>query len=468
MKKILSLLSILICINVFSQITFQKTFGGSNHEQGWEVIQLPDSSYVVAGSTRSFGDTDGDFYLIKTNKYGDLLWEKTYGGMETDFCWSFDKTFDGGFILAGITDSFGLEEVGYYLVKVDSSGNLMWQKQIPDSNMYYLKDVFQSFDSCYYFLGILSGDGDLDNDIQVLKTDAMGNTIWQKTYGGEFNDIPNCFIQSSDTNILITGGMPTLNEGNHDVFLMSIDTSGNLVWTNTYGGMYGDIAQYLIKTYDNGYMISGYTRSSTSDSLNKLYLIKLNNFYDTVWTKSYNNHFFVNGRGLAQTSDSGYIVTGSEKITGNYYSRLYLLKIDKNGNEEWTVTHGEIGINYGLCVLPTFDEGYIVSGTNSSVGAGGEDVFLLKTDKSGLSTGLSQYKFKQDVEIFPNPTTSRIRIKAKNIVGIELLDLQGMVIYKLETQCDSQEVDLHKLTKGIYLVKVITANGFSIEKIIKD
>jgi hypothetical protein len=144
MKKILIFLSLIIWTNVFPQITFQRTYGGDNHDQGWDVIQLSDSSYVIAGGSRSFGNTNADFYLIKVNKYGDLLWQKTYGGSENDFCYSFEKTLDKGFILAGSTSSFGALEGDYYFVKVDSMGNFEWQQNLISSNYDRLNDVFQS------------------------------------------------------------------------------------------------------------------------------------------------------------------------------------------------------------------------------------------------------------------------------------------------------------------------------------
>lgn len=180
-------------------------------------------------------------------------------------------------------------------------------------------------------------------------------------------------------------------------------------------------------------MISGYSQSSTSGNMNKLYLVKTNHFGDTIWTRSFNNHFFVNGNCVAQTIDSGYIITGNEDITG-YNPNLYLFKLDKYGIEEWSVTYGGNNLDYGLCVEQTNDEGFIVSGTNSSIGAGGEDVFLLKTNNLGIATGVVHKEFDKLIEIFPNPTTNRITVKANNLKRIELMDLRGKEIYTKETQ----------------------------------
>ena len=464
MKKLIIILLIPFCsIDCISQITFEKTYGGSNHEQGFELIQLIDSSFVVAGSTRSFGEPNGDFYLIKTDKNGNLQWQQTYGGLDSDFCYSIEKAFDGGYILAGTTSSFGSGSLDYLIIKVDSVGTFEWKKYYGGIGVEKLKDVIHSFDFCYYFLGITYSFGAGTHDIQILKTDVNGDTLWTKTYGGIHNDVANCLIQSTDSNLLFVGWTSNFNANSGDVLLTKIDTSGNIIWTKTYGGLYFDGGSHLIQTFDGGYMITGRTQSSTAGVSNKLYLIKTDSFGDTIWTKAYNNHYFVNSNCIEQTVDGGYIITGSENITGTNPD-VYVFKIDANGNEEWSASFGGASLDYGLCIKQTFDEGFVVSGTNSSIGAGGEDVYLKKFNRAGLATGFYPKEHIRYVNIFPNPTTGIVTINAERLERIEIVNIEGRKVY---TGIES-EIDLSSQPNGIYIINVIADKQSFSSKLIKQ
>ncbi|PHR31050.1 MAG: hypothetical protein COA38_08895 [Fluviicola sp.] len=446
-----------------SQITFEKTYGSTNNEQGFELRQLEDSSFAIAGGTRSFGEPNGNFYLIKTDKYGDLLWEENYGGSEFDFCYAFENTPDGGYILAGTTASFGAGSGDHFIVKVDSIGTFEWQKFYGGAGFEKLNDVILSNDSSFYFLGITSSSGAGAEDAQVLKTNLNGDTLWTKTYGGALNDNATSLIQASDSNLLFVGWTNNYNASISSVLLNKIDPAGNLIWTKTYGGAFSDRGTHLIQTSDGGYMISGNTQSSTAGMFNKLYLIKTDNLGDTIWTRAYNNHNFTHGIHIEQTSDGGYIITGTEGISV-FSPDLFLFKIDQNGNEEWNLIYGGYEMDYGLCVKQTFDEGYVVTGLNSSMGAGQQDVYLLKIDKTGNSTGLYPIEQNQFLEIYPNPTAGKISIKTENIEKIEIMNVHGGLVYVgIE-----KEIDIGSFPKGVYFINVLANGRMFTNKLVKQ
>lgn len=451
----------------FSQITFEKTYGGAIGEQGWEVIQLSDSSFCVAGFTNSYGEPNGDFYLLKADKFGNLEWMETYGGPETEYCYAFTNTFDNGYLLAGTTLSYGTGLLDDYIIKVDSTGTFEWHKYYGGTEVDKLRDVIQSVDTFYYFLGGTTSFGAGGEDIQILKTNIVGDTIWTKTYGDTLNDWANCIIQAPDSNLLFAGWTNNYGANLGDVLLIKIDTAGNVIWLKTYGGLYLDRGNNVINTFDGGYMIAGNTQSSTFGTANKLYLIKTDNLGDTIWTKAYNNHYFVNCSYIEQTLDSGYIITGNENISGTNPD-LYLFKVDKDGNEEWNVTYGGPNLDYGLCVKQTFDEGFIVSGTNSSIGAGSEDIYLIKTTKLGTVTGMQPEYSINSIKIYPNPTTGKIRVEAEGMESIEVFDIYGKILKGFENHEGLTEIDLSHQPKGIYIIKVTTSNGVAVEKVILE
>jgi len=143
---------------------------------------------------------------------------------------------------------------------------------------------------------------------------------------------------------------------------------------------------------------------------------------------------------------------------------VLLFKIDQNGNEEWNLIYGGSEMDYGLCVKQTFDEGYVVTGLNSSMGAGQQDVYLLKIDKTGNSTGLYRIEQNQFLEIYPNPTAGKISIKTENIEKIEIMNVHGGLVYVgIE-----KEIDIGSFPKGVYFINVLANGRMFTNKLVKQ
>ncbi len=303
----------LVKTNEFGDTLWTRTYGGTNTDYAYSVQQTSDGGYIVAGYTGPYGSYPTQVYLIKTYLNGDTIWTRTYGGAGYDEGYSVQQTTDGGYIVAGSRPSDQI-----YLIKTDAIGDTLWSRTYGGGKGYCVQ---QTLDLGY----IITGSG---SQVYLIKTDASGNALWTQTYGGTGVDEGYSVQQTSDGGYIIAG--QTYSFGNDSqVYLIKTDASGDTLWTRTYGGTDYDIARSVRQTPDGGYIVGGWTWSFGNNS--QVYLIKTNPNGDTLWTRTCGGSGFDAGWSIHQTLDGGYIVGGWTRSFGNS-EQVYLIKTDANGN----------------------------------------------------------------------------------------------------------------------------------------
>jgi len=240
---------------------WNKTYGGANSEVARSVIQTSDGGYLLAGQTQSFGAGGTDFWLVKTDSMGNMEWNKTYGGTKNDIAFSVVETSDGGYVLTGRTNSFGLGIADFWLIKVDSSGDHQWNKTYGGTGVDAARCVVQTSDGGYILAGFTESFGAGGQDGWLIKTDSMGNMEWNKTYGGTGVDAARCVVQTSDGGYILAGETNSFGAGDSDFWLIKTDSMGNMEWNKTYGGTKNDVLNSVAKTGDGGYALAGFTES---------------------------------------------------------------------------------------------------------------------------------------------------------------------------------------------------------------
>src|SRR3972149_78207 len=213
--------------NSFSQTTFQKTFGGTSDDWGFSVQQTTDGGYIITGTITSFGAGGQDVYLIKTDAGGNSLWTKTFGGITYDVGNSVRQTTDGGYIIAGTTYSFGVGNADVYLIKTDANGNTLWTKTFGRTNSDLGYSVQQTTDGGYVIAGLTDSFGAGLYDVYLIKTNGSGDTLWTKTFAGRHIDEGYSVQQTTDGGFVITGYTGSFGAGNADVYLIKTDANGN-------------------------------------------------------------------------------------------------------------------------------------------------------------------------------------------------------------------------------------------------
>jgi hypothetical protein len=258
----------LIKTNVGGDTLWTRTYGGTDWDDGWSVQQTSDGGYIVAGYTRSFGN-GGDVYLIKTNAGGDTLWTRTYGGTNTDAGYSVQQTSDGGYVVAGYTSSYGnVPQV--YLIKTDASGDTLWTRNHGGASYDLGYSVRQTTDGGYVVAGYTDSFGSNDQ-VYLIKTNAAGDTLWTRTYGGASVDRGYSVQQTTNGGYVVAGYTDSFGS-NDQVYLIKTNAAGDTLWTRTYGGANDDYGWSVQQTTDGGYVVAGWTRSFGNGS--QVYLIK--------------------------------------------------------------------------------------------------------------------------------------------------------------------------------------------------
>jgi hypothetical protein len=360
-----------------------KAIGGKNDDRGKSLIQTSDGGYAIAGITKSFGAGDWDVYVVKLDATGNLQWTRTIGGPESDGGNSLIQTSDGGYAIAGYTESFGAGKMDVYVIKLDANGNLQWTTTIGGKGWDVGTSLIQISDGGYAIAGFTSSFGAGDYDVYVVKLDAHGNLQWTKTIGGKKEDVGTSLIQTSDGGYAIAGFTSSFGAGDYDIYVVKLDANGNLQWTTTIGGKEDDKGHSLIQTSDGGYAITGFT-SSFGAGRADVYVVKLDANGNLQWTKTIGGPASETGFSLIQTSDGGYAITGFTSSFGAGRADVYVVKLDANGKPQWTKTIGAKNENLSKSsLIQTSDGSYVIAGTTRSFGAGGDDVYVVKLDKNG-------------------------------------------------------------------------------------
>ncbi|MFA5031837.1 MAG: T9SS type A sorting domain-containing protein [bacterium] len=236
-------------------------------DYGFSGQQTSDSGYIVTGCWH--GASDYDLYLVKTDVSGDTLWTKTFGDTAQNWGESVQQTFDNGYIIAGRT-TINNEGV-IWLLKTDASGDTVWTKTLNKTPWGKGRAVQQTFDSGYIVIGYTIADTE---DICLIKTDSNGDTLWTRTFGGNSSDISYSVQQTSDSGYVLIGYTKSYGAGNYDAWLIKTDASGDTLWTKTFGGSAQDRGYSVQETKDKGYIMTGWTASSGAGSYD-LWLIRL-------------------------------------------------------------------------------------------------------------------------------------------------------------------------------------------------
>ena len=340
-----SSLTVLVNAQV-SWVVWSQTYGGTD---AYSVVETSDGGYALGGSTSVF-DPNGDFLLIKTDGYGNVEWNQTYRGTDYDFCYSMIATSDGGYALAGPTRSYGNGNRDFWLVKTDSYGNVEWNQTYGTADVEVAECLVQTSDGGYALAGYrqyINVDG-----VAVfwfVKTDSSGNMEWNKVFSGGGIDHASSVIETSDGGYAILGSKYTLGANYGYAWLIKTDKLGNIEWDQSYGGTFREQANTLIETSDGGIAFACYTYLFGAGAAD-FWLIKMDMSGNIELNKTYGGAKNDIPYSLVETSDGGFALAGSTESFGYGNTDFWLVKTDDSGEMEWNRFYGspEHEIAYSL------------------------------------------------------------------------------------------------------------------------
>jgi uncharacterized delta-60 repeat protein len=366
---------------------FIKTIGGTSGDYGYSIQQTSDGGYVITGYTLSFGAGSSDVFVIKLDSSGNLSWAKTIGGTSEDYGYSIQQTSDGGYIITGETSSFGAGVDDVFVIKLDSYGNLSWAKTIGGTGEDSGSSIQQTSDGGYVITGETSSFGAGSYDVFVIKLNSSGNLSWAKTIGGTGINSGYSIQQTSDGGYVITGRTYGFGAGG-DVFVIKLNSSGNLSWAKTIGGTSDDEGSSIQQTSDGGYVITGYTSSFGAGDWD-VFVIKLDSSGNLSWARAIGGTNYDSGSSIQQTSDGGYVITGYTSSFGAGDWDVFVIKLDSSGNLSWAKTIGGTNYDVGYSIHQTSDGGYIITGSTEFSRRVYGYIFVIKLDSSGNIPGCS-------------------------------------------------------------------------------
>lgn len=519
--KITFLVLIIMTVTGFSQpvVKWENSFGGSNSDGNFSVggIVLSssilmdhtlDGGYIVAGlSDSNDGDVTGnhgevDFWVFKLSSDGTLEWQKSLGGSLDDYVGSIQQTLDGGYIVGGssrsdngdVTENKGNSD--FWIVKLSTTGVLEWQKSLGGSGYDYANSIQQTTDGGYIVGGTSSSsDGDVTenkgkSDYWIVKLNSGGILEWQKSYGGSQVDDLISIQPTTDGGYIAAGstssddGDVTGRKGSDDYWIVKLDVSGNLEWERTYGGAAQELLYSIQQTTDGGYIVAGATNLKSGDVSEHFgsydyWIIKLSSSGSIEWDKSYGGGMSDIAHSILQTTDGGYIISGSStsndgQVTGNKGQEdFWIVKTNGTGSIEWQKSVGGSNIELAPTVLQVSNSDYIVAGASFSndgdvsLNRGLSDIWIaqltpfLGVDDNDLST----------VVLYPNPNNGQFYINLSSlneVSSISIVDVLGRLVYS-DTNVSSETVEINQnLAAGMYVVTVKSgASAANLKMIVK-
>jgi hypothetical protein len=399
-----------------AQTSWWRTYGGSADDGGLDVQQTSDGGYVVVGYTE--GPGEHDVFIVKTDSAGDTLWTRTYGGSYYNEARGIRQTVDGGYIITGFAGNPLTADYDLYLIKTDAHGDTLWTRRYGGPHEDMGMCVRQTTDSGYIAVGHAELFGAVNYSVYLVRTDKNGDSLWTRTYGGAGDDEGQTVDQTADGGFIVAGTSGS-------TYLIRTTANGDTQWTRTYAGAdFDEVGTELWPTLDGGYVLTGFAASHGDD----VCLIKTGASGDTVWTRAYGGNNGDGGHAVQQTADGGYIVAGTTRSFGAGFVDVYLVKTDTFGDTLWTRTYGGTSYDEGYAVQQAADGGYIIAGRTSSFGAGNYDVYLIKTDSLGLAVAEPSPRHPLRPTRFlvqPNPFTSFARVPGHETEVFVLSDVTG-------------------------------------------
>jgi hypothetical protein len=500
-------LVIATCAHAQPVVQWQQLLGGTHGEWLGNLRMTPEGGIVIAGWTYSNdGDVTGnhgsyDAWVVKLDSVGTMQWQRALGGAADDRALFVLPTADGGYIMAGYTNSNDGDISGNHggkdawLVKLDNAGNTQWQELLGGSGDDWVSSVVQTDDGGYLLVGgSASNDGDFSGnhggkDVWVAQLDNAGTVQWQQLLGGTGDESATSLGTVANGSFMITGstfsnnGDVLLNHGAEDAWVIKMDGTGTMEWQKTMGGTGNDRANALCLTTDGGMIMAGETSSNNGDVFGNhgaldAWVVKMDAAGAIIWQQALGGVQGDGASAIVQTGDGGYLMGGhaisnNGNVAGNHgLDDLWLVKLTSFGIIQWQHAMGGTGVDAARTLLPTADGGFLLGGTTSSNDGdvtgnhGYFDIWLIKSAPEGI--GINELSGRDRV-LHPNPTTGPVYLKwtrGRIPSTVQLIDADGRILKRVDVNQDTLQLDLDLLASGIYYVNMRFTDGTQVTNLV--
>ena len=529
MKSILIFCSLtLISYGLCGQSKFNYRYGSTYTDRPRKIIQTYDDNFIIVGETEGFGSAKNAF-AQKIDTSGNILWLKDYEGINDDVAWDLLELANHHLVICGSTYSYGIGGTDAFIIETDDSGNVLWSKVYGTIDWEEFYKICPDAAGGYFVAGYGKSAVSYDEGTVVARIDSIGNLIWSQwlpawDHQGDWWPVDLAMVRSGGCVVAGYGGGASIS-------CWKFSISGSIEWSSKYQRSSGaqQIGTLGIRVAQNlaGDFFINTTLSDTSNPAHSLDigLIKTDSSGNLVWVKSYGGIYNEFQRSISSTSDSSLILCGYTNSYGNGDFDHCLIKVDQNGNVDWARAYGTIWLENSYDAIECRDHGYILTGQTWSTGTvigDSSKINVIKTDSLGYAycntilwnpiivdhtinvsfaeppenlplqvgvdvdwnvlervfysisncslIGVDEIDNINNFSVFPNPATDVVNIKiaSAGIQSIEFFNSIGEIIYSEFTSINkfSEEVSVKKWNPGIYFVKFQTADGSVVKKLI--
>lgn len=465
---------LLLAIAFNSQKAFSQlealTFGGLDDDFGTSFTQNEIGGWVLLSTERTHIDSSNQIVLRSIDSKGNLLWKKIYGDKHHDQGNDIERCSDGGYIVAGSTWDWGYGRLDAYVLKLDAYGELQWSKHLGGYHRDEAFAIKEVSTGGYIMAGFTKSDTPTSyGQMFIVRMDASGNQIWQKDIGGAGKDYAFDVVENAAGEFVIVGEYAGFHdfstfeftETNSDIYLVKLDENGNILWANQYGGTENELCYKLEISPLGGYYLLGSTQSYGNGSFDT-YLLKIDESGNFEWSQTYGLNDVDYGRAMSEPTASGMYISGSTVINLNSTKTdCYLKKIDLYGNQIWHISFGGNESEYVYDIKNTSDGGVAIIGSTRSAGNGKSDGFFMKVTQDGVVDTLmgSSDPF---IMMYPNPTSDYLTLYYQT--GDDCFDFyysvynySGDIVEKIHTQSKVVKIDVSKYAAGTYHLEVASS-----------
>lgn len=467
----------LIKTNLVGDTLWCKAYGGNNNDGGEKIIKAINGGYISVGTTFSFGPgtpAKYNIYIVKTDSMGNLQWANAYGGTGWDAVSDIKRTADSAYIITGTTTSYGSGMIDVLLMKIDTMGNVLWVKTYGGVNDDWASSVEVLNDGGFILCGMTSTYSQWTGSCYLIRTNSMGDTVWTKTYGGppSWVDAQDLQVLSNNDGFIFLGHTNNWGAGSTDLYLIKTDTAGNLLWSKTYGGIYDENAASIKERGDGHLLMTGYSPGFETNSTTW-------GNYRTFIVQVAPDGTFQLARifGLGPTDyvcnilvlNDGYIFSGSTGTFGMGGADGYLVRTDLNGvsgcyetGSTIVVTNPPTQVSSGggnisippIVAIPT-------ATTQSSAPITPTIVCFLVGENEGEVNDF-------DINIYPSPSSGIFAVTSQEeIEAIEIYNILGEKVRSGSSSGSKKmEIDLSNEAKGIYFIKIQSGEKTRAQKIV--
>jgi hypothetical protein len=499
---------------------WDKTFGGAADENFYALQPTADGGYLLGGHSNSgiSGERTHasrgtyDYWVVKIDASGAKLWDQAYGGTDADILRAIAPTSDGGYLLGGRSYSEAGGEKSqanrglgdYWVVKIDANGNKLWDRTYGGDGEDQLMVMHPTPDGGYLLGGYSGSDVSGEKtqprqgvDFWVVKIDATGAKLWDKTFGGVGISVLNAIAPTPDGGYLLGGESSTISStdksqpprGNEDMWVIKIDNLGNKQWDRSFGGSDTDRLKALQPTPDGGCLLGGYSLSGVSGDKTQpskggldQWLVKIDAAGNKLWDKAYGGDKVDYAYAIQPTADGNYLLGGLSSSTnsgdktqdtqGGY--DYWVVKVDANGNKLADATFGGSADDFQFSLQPTNDGNYVMgghsnsglTGTKTQPSRGGADYWVMKFG-APIATATTPVA-KLTADIYPNPALGNFRVRlpaSAPRVGLRLslVDATGRTVLTkalATTDAGDLSIEVGPRLEGLYLLRITGPRDF--------